>query len=121
MKTLLFILVLSIPSVSFAQWPNPENARLTNTINGFMNAFGGGGFPAYVPMPDDYSYGGSYNPYQQQLQNDLTRVEVFFQKRQTNRYYTLLEEAQKNEIKSLRKSGDLTIDEVNRIFNRGRY
>lgn len=122
MKSLLVIVVCLLACEANAQWPNPENARLTNTINGFMNNFGGGGFPPAVPMPaDDYSYDPSVfsnNVRQQQMYNSLTYAEVYFQKRQINMYYRTLEEAQKSEIKALRKSKELTVPEVNRLFNR---
>lgn len=123
MKTIFTtIIVFLFCSDVFGQWPNPENARLTNTINGFMNAFGGGGFPEAVPITsDDYVYDPSIfanNPYQQQMQNSLTYTEFYFQKRQINKYYRLLEEAQSAEIKALKKSKQLTTQEVDRLFRR---
>lgn len=123
MKTIIAIIVsLFISSSSYAQWPNPENARLTNTINGFMNACGGGGFPPAVPIhSDDYVYNPSVfsvTPPQQYAQNHLTYTEIYFQKRQINKYYKLLEEAQNAEIKELKKSKQLTAQEVDRIFRR---
>lgn len=122
MRVFLAIIFCLLTCECHAQWPNPENARLTNTINGFMNAFGGGGFPAAVPMSDDeYRYDPSVfsnNNYQQQMYNSLTYAEIYFQKRQINMYYRTLEEVQKAEIKSLKKSKDLTVPEVNRLFNR---
>lgn len=126
MRILLAIIISCLITTEInAQWPNPENARLTNTINGFMNAFGGGGFPPSVPMPDDnYTYNPSIyanNGYQQQMRNSLTYTEVYFQKRQTNMYYRTLEEAQKAEIRALKKSKDLTVHEVDRIFNRNTH
>lgn len=120
--TMIIIYLLFVSSGAYAQWPNPENARLTNTINGFMNAFGGGGFPEAVPITsDDYVYDPSIfanNPYQQQMQNSLTYTEFYFQKRQINKYYRLLEEAQSAEIKALKKSKQLTTQEVDRLFRR---
>lgn len=123
MKTIFTtIIVFLFCSDVFGQWPNPENARLTNTINGFMNACGGGGFPPAVPIhSDDYVYNPSVfsgNIPQQYAQNNLTHTEIYFQKRQINKYYRLLEEAQNAEIKELKKSKQLTTQEVDRLFRR---
>jgi len=117
--TILVLLCLFTCDTAFGQWPNPENARLNNTITNFMNQFAGGGLPVPVPVPVDYNQYSDYqNGYQQYLQNDLTQTEIFFQKRQTNSYYTQLEKLQKQEILELKKSKQLTISELNRIFNK---
>jgi hypothetical protein len=117
--TILVLLCLLTCNTVFGQWPNPENARLTNTITNFMNQFAGGGLPVPVQVPVDYNQYSDYqNGYQQYLQNDLTQTEIFFQKRQTNSYYTQLEKLQKQEILELKKSKQLTISELNRIFNK---
>jgi len=123
MKYVAVILVLGLfvckNSANAQQWPNPENARLTNTMTNFMNQFGGGGLPIPVPVPVDYNYYSDYqNGYQQHLQNSVTQVEVYFRRRQFNMYYRQLEELQKQEIKDLKRSKQLTIPELNRIFNR---
>lgn len=123
MKYVIAMVVLGLflcqNSANAQQWPNPENARLTNTMTNFMNQFGGGGLPVPVPVPVDYNYYSDYqNGYQQHLQNSVTQVEVYFRRRQSNMYYRQLEELQKQEIKDLKRSKQLTIPELNRIFNR---
>jgi hypothetical protein len=115
-----FILtVLLSQNVYAQQWSNPENARLTNTITNFMNQFGGGGLPIPAPVVVNYDpYSDYQNGYYQELQNSLTRTEIYFQKRQTNMYYRELEVLQKKEIKELKKDKQLTIPELNRIFGK---
>lgn len=52
------------------------------------------------------------------LDNDLHRVETWFKKRQTNRYYVNLEEWQKEEIRRLKREGSLTKEDIEYIYNR---
>jgi hypothetical protein len=115
----IVLIILLSSSIYGQQWPNPENARLTNTMTNFMNQFGGGGLPAPQPILMNYDpYSDYQNGYQQELQNSLTHVEIYFKRRQTNMYYRQLEDLQKKEIQELKKSKQLTIPELNRIFGK---
>lgn len=102
------------------QWPNPENVQLTNTMTNFMMNFGVAGMQAAQPSKENTTnqYLDYQNGYYQQLQNSMTRTEIYFQKRQVNMYYRELEVIQKREIKELKRSEQLTIPELNRIFGR---
>lgn len=115
---IVFTVFLS-SNVHAQQWPNPENANLTNTMTNFMVNFGIAGMQSAQPSPNYSSrYSDYQNGYYQELQNSLTRAEIYFQKRQTNMYYRELEVVQKRQLKDLKKYDQLTIPELNRIFGR---
>jgi hypothetical protein len=115
------ILMVLLSNIAHAQqWSNPENANLTNTMTNLMVNFGIAGMQvAQPPIPNNSNQYLDYqNGYYQELQNSLTRTEIYFQKRQTNTYYRELEAVQKQELKDLKRYNQLTIPELNRIFGR---
>jgi hypothetical protein len=115
------ILIALLPQNAYAQqWPNPENANLTNSMTNLMINFGIAGMQAAQPPTtnNNNQYLDYQNGYYQELQNSLTRTEIYFQKRQTNIYYRELEVIQKRELKDLKKYDQLTIPQLNRIFGR---
>jgi hypothetical protein len=116
-----FILVIISPCVAHAQqWSNPENAELTKSMTNLMVNFGIAGMQVSQPSATNNTnqYLDYQNGYYQELQNSLTRAEIYFQKRQTNMYYRELEVIQKRELKNLKRYDQLTIPELNRIFGR---
>lgn len=113
MKTIILaIFLICCHNPVYAQWPNPENQQLSNTLIDFMNNFGGGGLILDNTTPNDSNY------YSNNTYAELGYAELFFQKRQINMYYRNLEEAQRRELNYLKKNKTLTIDEVKRIYNR---
>ena len=115
------ILMVLLSNTSYAQqWSNPENANLTNTMTNMMVNFGIAGMQTAQPSAANNTnrYLDYQNGYYQELQNSLTKTEIYFQKRQTNMYYRELEVVQKQQLKNLKKYEQLTIPELNRIFNR---
>jgi hypothetical protein len=116
----VILVIFFSSSVQAQQWSNPENANLTSTMTNMMVNFGIAGMQ--TPQPSAANNTNQYldyqNGYYQELQNSLTRTEIYFQKRQTNMYYRELEVVQKRELKNLKKYDQLTIPELNRIFGR---
>jgi hypothetical protein len=116
----IVLTVILSQNVYAQQWSNPENANLTSTMTNLMVNFGIAGMQVgQTPTPNNSNQYLDYqNGYYQELQNSLTRTEIYFQKRQTNMYYRELEVIQKQQIKDLKKYDQLTIPELNRIFGR---
>jgi hypothetical protein len=115
------ILMILLSHNAYAQqWSNPENANLTNTMTNMMVNFGIAGMQTAQPsaVNNTNQYLDYQNGYYQELQNSLTKTEIYFQKRQTNMYYRELEVVQKRELKHLKRYDQLTIPELNRIFGR---
>jgi hypothetical protein len=116
----VILTVVLSQNVCAQQWSNPENANLTNSMTNLMVNFGIAGMQTAQPSlaNNTNSYLDYQNGYYQELQNSLTKTEIYFQKRQTNMYYRELEVIQKRELKDLKKYNQLTIPELNRIFDR---
>ncbi|MEI7509761.1 MAG: hypothetical protein WCJ62_09900 [Flavobacterium sp.] len=133
-KILVAVIICSSSNI-FAQsfGPYEGNMRLSDTMNSFMmfavppgsvglNNFGEASLQD-ANARDSMSQADSSYVYQQaqqlQYQNEITRAQVFFQKRQTNAYYRTLEEIQKREIKKLKQNKELTIENLNSLYNTG--
>jgi hypothetical protein len=116
----IILTVLLSQNVHGQQWSNPENTNLTNTMTNLMVNFGIAGMQTSQPYATNNSnqYLDYQNGYYQELQNSLTRTEIYFQKRQTNMYYRELEVIQKQQLKDLKRYDQLTIPELNIIFGR---
>jgi hypothetical protein len=128
---LLVILALLISNQAYAQYGNPENQSLTNSMNGFFSyatssqqaaGFGQAAVNRSIgAATKDFSESAiNYETaYGMRLQNNLARVNTYFEMRQSNHYYKALEQVQKAELRRLKASGELNIESLNYLYNRG--
>lgn len=120
-----------ICQTTYAQYGNMENQNLTNAMNGFFMystspqqaaGFGQAAVNRSVGVATRDISEAAINyetAYEMRLNNSLLRVNTYFEMRQSNRYYKELELLQKTELRKLKASGQLDIETLNHLYNRG--